>query len=203
MSESLFLHLFRKILSENQYSPVKVMLPLGLVIAGIGGATDFVRACTDDQCLQQRQWHEENIQRAIELQQQQQQQEEWQRQQQYQPPPPSPKDPWIPLINYPVNLALVWWHDSNRTPGFSLAIRRYSPLQAMNDAMNHCFLRGGQGCRVAFVSSASWIAVARGEDGGLYAAQGGKKDEVRQAALDRCQSGGRGCAIVTIIQNNQ
>lgn len=203
MGKFLFLHLCIKILPTNNYSPVKVMLPLSLVMAGIGGFTDFVHACTDDQCLQQRQWHEENIQRAIEWQQQQQEEWEWQQQQQYQPPPPSPKDPWVPLINYPINLALVWWHDSQQIPGFSLAIRRYSPLQAMDDAMNHCFLKGGQSCRVAFVSSAAWIAVARGEDGSLYAAQGGKEDEVRQAALSRCNASTQGCAIATIIQNKQ
>lgn len=194
--------LFTKILGKK-HIPLKVMLPLSLTIAGIGGFTNFVHACTDDQCLRERQWHEENIQRAIELQQQQQQEWEWQQQQQYQPPPPEPEDPWIPMINYPINAALVWWHDSKQTPGFSLAIRRYSPLQAMDDAMNHCFLKGGQSCRVAFVSSASWIAVARGEDGSLYAAQGGKEDEVRQAALSRCNASSQGCAIATIIQNNK
>lgn len=177
-------------------------LSLMLIVAGILGCQEFAQACTDDQCLRERQWQEETIQRAIELQRQQQEEWEWQ-QQQYEPPPPEPDDPWIPLMGYPVNAALVWWHDSELNPGFSLAVRRYSSLNAMDDAMNHCFLRGGQGCRVAFVTSAAWIAVAQGADGSLYAAQGSREDEAREAALNRCGSSRQDCAIATIIQNNQ
>ena len=194
---------FLTTIRPNVSTLVNVMLPLSCIVAGIGGFPDFARACTDDQCLRQRQWQKEDLERAIEWQRRQQEEWDWQQQQQYQPPAPQPKDPWVPLINYPVNAALVWWHDSQQKPGFSLAVRRYSPIQAMDDAMNHCFLKGGQSCRVAFVSSAAWIAVAKGQDGSLHAAQGGKEDEARQAALSRCNASSKGCAIATLIQNNK
>jgi hypothetical protein len=185
---------------------MRLGLSAGLMLATIGIGQEFAQACTDDQCLQQRQWAEENLQQAIEFQRRQQEEWEWeweQQQQQYVPPPPKPDNPWIPLIGYPVNAALVWWHDSDQNPGFSLAVRRYSVLNAMDDAMNHCFMRGGQGCRVALVTSASWIAVAQGADGGLYAAEGGKEDEAREEALNRCESSSQNCAIAAITQNNK
>lgn len=113
---------------------------------------------------------------------------------------PSRTEPEIILS--PLNAALVWWNAEDGTPGYSLAVNRLYSTQAEADAMAHCYVVGGRNCRVAFVTAGGWIAVAKGNDGSLYAAEAPQKDEASQQAMNRCNAASQECTIIAITKNN-
>lgn len=94
---------------------------------------------------------------------------------------------------------VVWARSQDGSATFSWAIRSASQASSDMTAMQACRDQGFLDCRVALQFANGYFAVARAEDGTLYAGSAFEAGGAKKQALGQCRNDNRGkCKIIEV-----
>jgi len=94
---------------------------------------------------------------------------------------------------------VVWARAQDGSPTFSWATRSADQTSSNMTAMQACRGQGFLDCRVALQFANGYFAIARAEDGTLYAGSAFEAGSAKKQALGQCRNDNRGkCKIIEV-----